>query len=106
VSIGSAVGALAFALLLALIPIVLVLILKRRVPGNPALAIFLAFVCGPWGHLYWPRPAASVVGVFVVYLVARAWLQAVPGWLVAIGLGVVSGLVMVWRVRRPGAVGS
>jgi hypothetical protein len=74
-----------FVLLAILIPMAIVLGLRRMAPGKPWLAMFLAIAFGPCGHLY-IKGAAKYVA-----LMYAAWL----GLLVATPLPVtVSGLLL------------
>lgn len=61
-------------------------------PGAPAVAILTSGTTG--------RPKIAVLSVAALVASAEAWLAALPpatGWLLALGLGHVAGLGVVWR---------
>jgi hypothetical protein len=94
--------ALLASALLALMVFVLVR-LRKQTPKNPALAVFLAFVFGPFGHFYLPRSLAYVGILLLVYVGAEVWLGDRYGSSLTLAQHLVSALVMlfrVWKMKR------
>jgi|ERR1700730_17464669 hypothetical protein len=74
-----------FVFLAIVVPLTIVLGLRRIKPGSPRLAMFLAFMFGPCGHFYIKGAAR-----YVVLMYAAGW-----GLLVATPLPpVVNGLLL------------
>ncbi len=66
-------------------------------PAAPAVAILTSGTTG--------RPKAAVLSTAALVASAEAWLMALPpatGWLLAVGLGHVAGIGVVWRAALSG----
>ena len=68
-----------------------------RITAAPALAILTSGTTG--------RPKAAVLSTAALVASAESWLAALPaatGWLLAVGLGHVAGIGVVWRAALSG----
>ena len=88
-----------FVVLAILVPMVIVLGLRRAVPGKPWLAMFLAIAFGPCGHLYLKGAAKYVLLMYAAWV---GLLVATPLPVMASGvlLMILSALLMNVRVRN------
>jgi len=69
-------------------------------PSDPAAPAVIVLTSGTTG-----RPKAAVLSAAALVASAEAWLAALPpatGWLLALGLGHVAGLGVVWRAALSG----
>ena len=88
-----------FLLFLAIVvPLTIVLGLRKLAPGKPRIAMFLAILFGPCGHLYM-RGAAK----YVVLMYAAGWgllvATPLPPMVSGLLLAVLSALLMHARLR-------
>ena len=70
---------------------------RRADPAAPAVAILTSGTTG--------RPKAAVLSTAALVASAESWLAALPpatGWLLAVGLGHIAGIGVVWRAALAG----
>ena len=92
-----------FVFVAVVVSLGVVLGLRRLAPGRPRLAIFLAVLFGPCGHLYL-RGAARYIALMYLAWAGLLIFTPLPPLVSGILLSVLSGLLMNARLRQVSVV--
>jgi hypothetical protein len=92
-----------FVFLAIVVPLAIVLGLRRMAPGRPGLAMFLAIVFGPFGHFYIKGAARYVV---LMYAAGLGLLVATPLPPIVNGLLLAALSALLMNVRMGNAAHS
>jgi hypothetical protein len=88
-----------FVFVAVAVSLAVVLGLRRLAPGRPRLAIFLAVLFGPCGHLY-VKGAARYIALMYLAWAGLLIFTPLPPLVSGILLSILSGLLMNARLRQ------
>ena len=94
-----AAGPPLFLAVVAVASLAMVLALRRKMPGNPRIAMFLAILFGPAGHLYVKGAAPYVLLMYAAWIGLLAFTP-LPVMVSGVLLTVLSALLMRARLMK------